>query len=343
MVSDMISVIIPTYNRAAVLIQTLASLKAQTYTNWECIIVDDGSTDETSAVVSDYIKDDARFEFHTRPSSLLKGANSCRNYGFGISRGEYINWFDSDDIMLPDYLNIRLEVLQNDKELAFCACIAHTFKTETPLETNVLRPAFFKIDNYAEDFLLNGFFMYTPAPLWRREFLQGKALFDPRLHRSQEADFHLRMLSFEPKYEYLQQVLFAIRIGNESISSGAAKSMKAQTSIFLYYSKAFDLVCAQKVKNFRVLRYIFYRQMVTYFNICQLAPGIAGRLGLLKTYFPYIVKLCRESRISFVQKIRVFLGLISTALFKIGYSLLYFPAYDARSYNDRLGDPTLKK
>src|SRR5690606_35891784 len=110
---SLISVIIPTYNRGDLIGKTLDSLLAQTYLNWECIVVDDGSTDYTAELMSFYCTENDRIKFYDRPETKNKGANACRNFGFQISNGEFINWFDSDDIMHPEFLEKKIKVLQN--------------------------------------------------------------------------------------------------------------------------------------------------------------------------------------------------------------------------------------
>jgi glycosyltransferase involved in cell wall biosynthesis len=103
-----ISIIIPTFNRAHLISETLDSIIAQTYTNWECIVVDDGSTDDNEKVLQEYILKDERFQYYQRPDLKPKGACSFRNYGFSLSKGEYVNWFDDDDIMHYDFLQSKL-------------------------------------------------------------------------------------------------------------------------------------------------------------------------------------------------------------------------------------------
>src|SRR5690606_36556858 len=105
----LVSIIIPTFNRAHLIGETLDSVLAQTYQNWECIVVDDGSTDKTEATVGAYLKRDARFRLFKRPDHKPKGANACRNYGFEKSKGEYVQWFDSDDLMHPEKLTIKIK------------------------------------------------------------------------------------------------------------------------------------------------------------------------------------------------------------------------------------------
>jgi len=120
--NPLVSIIIPTFNRAHLIGETLDSIMAQTYTNWECIIVDDGSTDGTDKVMAEYIAKDPRFQYHHRPKDRLPGGNAARNYGFEVSKGEYVNWFDSDDIMLPSKLKVKIKHFEKNKNLDVVFC-----------------------------------------------------------------------------------------------------------------------------------------------------------------------------------------------------------------------------
>ncbi|MCB0747424.1 MAG: glycosyltransferase family 2 protein [Ignavibacteriae bacterium] len=111
--SPLVSIIIPTFNRVHLIGETLDSILAQTYTNWECIVVDDNSTDDTETLVKGYQSKDSRIQYHKRPSNRLKGANACRNYGFELSQGAYVNWFDSDDLMVNTRLETAVNILEN--------------------------------------------------------------------------------------------------------------------------------------------------------------------------------------------------------------------------------------
>lgn len=83
--NPLVSIIIPTFNRAHLIGETLDSVLAQTYPNWECIVVDDGSTDNTDEVMAEYMARDARFQYHHRPEDRLPGGNAARNYGVEFS------------------------------------------------------------------------------------------------------------------------------------------------------------------------------------------------------------------------------------------------------------------
>ena len=85
-----VSIIIPTYNRCHLIGQTLDSIISQSYKNWECIVVDDGSTDYTDELIEFYCRKDFRIRYFRRPKNRLKGANACRNYGWSKSSGRVI-------------------------------------------------------------------------------------------------------------------------------------------------------------------------------------------------------------------------------------------------------------
>ena len=111
--SDLVSIIIPTYNREHLIGETLNSIIAQTHTNWECIVVDDGSTDNTEEVLKNYKEKDKRFIFLKRPDNLPKGANTCRNIGLNLANGIYIIFFDSDDLMLKNHISEKVNIIYN--------------------------------------------------------------------------------------------------------------------------------------------------------------------------------------------------------------------------------------
>ena len=92
-----VSIIMATYNRAQFIMETLNSIKNQTYKNWECLIIDDGGSDNTEDVIAPLLKKDTRFKFLKRTDKYLKGLPGCRNYGLDVAQGDYIIFFDDDD------------------------------------------------------------------------------------------------------------------------------------------------------------------------------------------------------------------------------------------------------
>lgn len=97
-----VSIVLPTYNRAEFLPQAFASIRSQTFTDWELIVVDDGSTDDTSAVVAELTRGwEQPVRYHRQEN---QGAYGARNTGLDLVRGEFVAFFDSDDVWLPHHL-----------------------------------------------------------------------------------------------------------------------------------------------------------------------------------------------------------------------------------------------
>ncbi|WP_341220835.1 glycosyltransferase family 2 protein [Polaribacter atrinae] len=213
----LISIIIPVFNRENLISETLKSVMSQTYINWECLVVDDGSTDQTKKVVESFIKLDNRIKLYKRPNDRLKGANACRNYGFEKSIGDYIQWFDSDDYMNKDKLKLKAEALQNN-DVDFVVCEGIEFKEEFSNVICKWNKIFLNIDTVFEDHITGKVNFHTNGPLFKRSFLNGDKLFDESLQRKQEWEFYSRLLSRSTKYKPVHVPLYYFRHHENSIN-----------------------------------------------------------------------------------------------------------------------------
>ena len=114
-----VSIIIPTFNSSKYLKATLNSVLSQTYANWECILVDDGSIDLTETISENYREKDNRFHLYKRPDHLPKGPSSARNYGVTKAQGEYLIFLDADDLLASTCLENRVAQFQQNPECDF--------------------------------------------------------------------------------------------------------------------------------------------------------------------------------------------------------------------------------
>src|SRR5688572_21897696 len=119
---SLVSVIIPAYNAALYIGETIQSILAQTYADWEIIIINDGSTDNTPEILKKHT--DKRISVINRENG---GVASARNEGLLKSKGEYVVFFDADDLMSPEFLQSRVNVLRNKKEIGFVGGAVCTF------------------------------------------------------------------------------------------------------------------------------------------------------------------------------------------------------------------------
>ena len=114
-----VSIIIPTFNSSKYLKATLDSVLSQTYANWECILVDDGSIDLTETISVNYQEKDNRFQLYKRPVDLPKGPSSARNYGVSKAKGDYLIFLDADDLLATTCLENRVAQFQQNPECDF--------------------------------------------------------------------------------------------------------------------------------------------------------------------------------------------------------------------------------
>jgi len=193
--TPLVSIIIPVYNRFEFIIETLESIKSQTYSNWECIIVDDGSTDKTLVVVAEYIKTDRRLKLFTRPDNYLSGGNGARNFGFMQSSGKYISFLDSDDtISIHKIKNQVQKMVLSDADL----CLSDwkffnksgIINQENPLLNNKFDTGRDVLNLYSK----YNFFIQTGVFLLKRDLILRSGLFFEALRVNQDGEFFFRIL-----------------------------------------------------------------------------------------------------------------------------------------------------
>lgn len=176
-VLNRISVIIPSYNCAAYIEDCLDSLREQSYTNTEIIVINDGSTDNTKEILESY-----QDVVHIKHNEKNLGANPSRNIGFNLSRGELVIFCDADALYQDDYLKTLYDILEKHPDAAYSYCgFRVTGKIEKTYHTEEFDPVKLEKFNY----------IHTSAGLLRRKFYPG---FDERIQRLQDWDFWLTLL-----------------------------------------------------------------------------------------------------------------------------------------------------
>ena len=118
--TPLVSVVMPAYNCAKYIAQAIVSVQDQSLKDWELLVMDDASGDETASIVLELAKADPRIKLHTNPTNM--GTAQCRNRAMQISRGQYIAYLDSDDIWHPEKLERQLaRMKQSQADLVYCA------------------------------------------------------------------------------------------------------------------------------------------------------------------------------------------------------------------------------
>tara|TARA_R110002020_G_scaffold188328_3_gene387056 strand:+ start:666 stop:1622 length:957 start_codon:yes stop_codon:yes gene_type:complete len=210
-----VSIIIPTYNRAHLIRETLDSVWGQLYKNWECIIVDDGSTDSTSEIVKPYLED-LRFKYYERPLNRHKGANACRNYGIEISKGEFLQFLDSDDILSPDKIKHQIELIINNGDADLVFCQWKRFQNDIEESQSIVPSDFYTNYNSGIDFLEslgeNNSFMCSHSYLMNKNILNKSGYWNEYLESNQDGEFFFRVLINSKKIIFCPDVTVFYRV-----------------------------------------------------------------------------------------------------------------------------------
>ena len=205
----MISVIMPCYNAGRFIERTIQSVQRQTYQDWELLVVDDGSTDNSVEIVSRLAKDDSRIRLIKQ---LNAGACRARNNGIDNAKGEYVKFLDADDILVPNALLEQIKQMvtlklnqipfgdygfidENDNVIG-----EHQFAESMEL---------LKTDQVA--YFFKEWQVLITCPLHRTEFLRKINGFDERLPRGQETDLHLRLAAHDVEFVYMPTKQFYYR------------------------------------------------------------------------------------------------------------------------------------
>ncbi len=191
--NPLVSVIIPTFNRADLIQETLQSVLDQTYFNWECLVVDDGSTDNTRDLVSKWTDKDNRFQYFFSDN---KGVSNARNIGIQKSKGIFILFLDSDDLVSNFCLEYRIKFANNTPEFDFWIFKMNVF--ENQLTNNDICFNYFnegileENEFYKNEFLKGKFPFAVTCPFWKKEKLILLNGFDRNLKMLEDPDLHLR-------------------------------------------------------------------------------------------------------------------------------------------------------
>jgi glycosyltransferase involved in cell wall biosynthesis len=202
--SPLVSVIVPCYNLAKYLPEALESIIEQTYPNWECIIINDGSTDNTGDIALVWTKKDGRFKYLYKANG---GVSEARNLGINISNGEYILPLDADDKIGAKYLELAVQCYQKNPNLKLVYCNSEFFGE---------RKGKWDIPVYDYQSMLLGNLIFCSAVFKRVDFDKTSGYSKELKYSIEDWNFWLDLLSKDDEVLKLDESLFYYRIRNDS-------------------------------------------------------------------------------------------------------------------------------
>lgn len=259
-----VSVVIPCYNQAQYLADALDSLLGQTYRNWEGIIVNDGSPDNTEEIALSYVGKDSRFRYISKENG---GLSSARNSGIDSALGEYILPLDSDDILEPTYLAKALQVFLEAPETTLVYCFGNYFGVKKSL-WNLHYEGYMK--------LLLGNTIFCSALFRQKDCIRIGGYDENMRFGYEDWDFYIRLLNEQSLVYQIPEALFNYRTKEVSMLTECEQHkmadihnyiyMKNMDKYMLYFGSAISSLCELMYYKKKVEKYRnrWYRHLITF-------------------------------------------------------------------------------
>jgi glycosyltransferase involved in cell wall biosynthesis len=251
--SPQVSIVIPAYNVAPYIAETLDSVFAQTYRNYEVIVVNDGSpdTEEFEQAIAPYLNHIS----YLKQENL--GASVARNTGVQAARGEFVAFLDADDLWLPNYLDAQMKFIRARGADLVCGDANMFGEPETEGQsymTLLMNDAPASDDVSFLQLVEASRCLITSGIVARREQLLDAGLFDPALRTAQDFDMWLRLALKGARLSYQRQVLLKYRCRADGLTGDEINSHQRELRVFDKIEKDYDLSATDREQVLQVIR-----------------------------------------------------------------------------------------
>jgi glycosyltransferase involved in cell wall biosynthesis len=266
------SIIIPAYNKEKFISETIESVLAQTYPDFELIIVDDCSQDKTAAIAGNYLERSQKIRLLVTAKN--SGANYCRNLALKNAAGKYVVFLDADDLLGKDCISTRIKKMESKPGLDFGVFSMGVFKTK-PGDTSGDWVADSK--DVLRDFVRHRIPWSIVQPMWKRDFLLKTGGFDESFERLQDVEFHTRvLLMHNPEFYLFGGVPDCFyRISDERRNFGSFEYNRRRIgAVIKYYRKFLPALRAANIRT-NILGPVFesYHQLIYHLRTGQLSSA----------------------------------------------------------------------
>lgn len=263
-----VTVIVPAYNYANFIGECLDSVLSQTFKSWECIVIDNGSTDNTQEIVKSYSNKDGRIKYHY---TNQKGVSLARNLAVSLSHGTYLLPLDADDKIDPTYLEKAVNIMNQNPEISLVYCNAILFGS---VNKKWILPDF----NYKAMLIENSIF--CSALIKKNEFLAVNGYNVNMVEGFEDWDFWIKYLANNKKVYKLNDILFYYRIKQHSRNSvlDTEKQLRLRTQIYHNHKDIYH--------QFFSIPELIYQNYTLSTNYNTLHHSFTYKIGKILT-FPY--------------------------------------------------------
>jgi len=238
-----VSVIIPAYNAAKFIAETLDSVLAQTFVNYEVIVVNDGSpdTEQLEQILQPYQN---RITYLKQEN---RGAGAARNAGLKVARGKFVAFLDADDLWLPSFLGEQVAFIQNDEGYDLVYADAELFGDPSRARGTVMQREPSEPPVTFERLIGEQCIVNTSSVLALREPILEVGLFDESLRNSQDFDLWVRLAKRpNARMNFQRKVLVRHRVWSGSLASDGIKSVEGELKVLDKVSRRNDLTPSER-------------------------------------------------------------------------------------------------
>ena len=310
-----ISIVIPAYNAEKNILETLSSVQNQTFSDWEAIVSDDGSTDRTIEIVKGM--NDPRIQVFAYPNA---GVAVARNRGLIKATGDYIAFLDADDLWTPDKLELQLKALQDHPE-AGVAYSWNYYQYENPADSYADTSQRFEGNVYA-DLLIKNFLQNGSNPLVRKEAVASVGLFDPTIKSCEDWDYYIRLARNWP-FVLVPKVQVIYRQSADSVSSNIEVMEDYLLRLIhrTFESVPPELKRLKKQSISWVYKYVahhyFIQKDISFTQLQLVAKNLMKAVLFYPPHFwdDYTQYMAKEIMNQFIERVQKRIGFLKTAQF----------------------------
>jgi teichuronic acid biosynthesis glycosyltransferase TuaG len=272
---ELISIVVPAFNAAKYINFTIRSVLAQSYQNWELIVVIDGATDNTESIVKMYLSDQ-RIRYTVKPNS---GVSDTRNVGIELSKGKYILFLDADDILSANFLEDRIKFLENNNEYGFCGSVLYKIDEDNNI---IQEPECPRLnDSSPVDDILLYKNKVTTSPsnfLFRKSIIEKNGIRFSRDLSSTADRFFLLQLLRVTKMKSLDSAELLYRIHSNSMSALMSPALFFDNKLF------FEKICYDRLIPEPIRREVIVKHY-------YILAGMARRTKNYRYFIYYLVMI----------------------------------------------------
>ncbi len=239
----LVSIIVPCFNYGHLVGETLESLQKQTLENWECIVVDDGSSDNTKEIVSKYTSKDKRYSYIYQKNA---GLSAARNTGIKAAKGEFIQLLDADDFIAENKLNEQIKLFRENNSVSIVYGELRYFNSNNPTElyytlnggTESWMKTYTSHEEFTEHLIQNNLFAVNCA-VFRKSILKDCGYFNTELKSVEDWEFWVRCAILEEHFLFDGRLdsIALVRIHETSMSQNNQRMYEASIAARMFLQK----------------------------------------------------------------------------------------------------------